>query len=350
MTDQLQGTLASAYELIEADQLDEARSLLKPILADNPDNADAWWLYAHAVDDPEAARTALNNVLRLDREYPGAAALMGDLEQAYPAGAPAVTAEPLTEPDLFALDSADSLNLADELEDDELFPEAEADFDEVTGDTAPVQTESSRKRTNWPLILLLLLLIAVVIALLLLSRGGGDGGSQQPALAPTVEAAAAATEDVQGQPVSTPATEAAAASTENAQDQQPVPTSETAVEAVVSDGEAAAAALVESALTDAAMLPSSARVESTTLGQTMLVSVCTTAGDEMRAALGVSMGDLSTVAAQMGAAADAVGVRLVNCETEQTLRIIGAPVDAAVRYAGGALDRSSYEASWRALP
>lgn len=325
MTDQLQGTLASAYELIEADQLDEARSLLKPILADNPDNADAWWLYAHAVDDPEAARAALNNVLRLDREYPGAAALMDTLEQAYPTGAPAPAAEPLSEPDLFALDSSDSLDLADELEEDELFPDTEPDFDGVTGDTAPVQTESStRRRTNWPLILLLLLLIVVVIVLLLLSRGGGDGSGQQPALTPTIEAAAS-TEDAQGQLAPT-------------------------IEIVISDEAAAAAALVESALTNAAALPSSARVESTTLGQTMLVSVCTTAGDEMRASLGASMTDLSTVADQMGTVADSIGVRLINCETEQTLRVIGAPADAAIQYAGGALDRANYEASWRALP
>ena len=58
MTDNVQNALSEAYELIEADNLEEARSVLRFILAEDPDNADAWWLYAHAVEEPETARTA----------------------------------------------------------------------------------------------------------------------------------------------------------------------------------------------------------------------------------------------------------------------------------------------------
>ncbi len=337
MTDQLQGLLASAYELIEADQLAEARSLLKPILAENPDSADAWWLYAHAVEDPETARTALNNVLRIDRDYPSAAGLMTTLEQTYPTGAPAPAAEPLAEHDLFALDAPDSLDLADELEEDNLLLDTESDFDEDRGDTAPVQVETVRRRTNWPLILLLILLIAVIIALLLLSRGGGND-VQPPALVPTSEVTAPA-EDSQGQVAPTSELAVSAESTE-----------ESTVAALAESVLADAAALAESALADAAALPGSARVESTPLGQTMLVSVCTAAGDEMRAALAASMANLSTVAGQMGAAADAIGVRLVSCDTEQILRVIGVPAGTAAQYAEGALDLRDYQASWSALP
>lgn len=312
MTDQLQGTLASAYELIEADRLDEARSVLKPILAENIDNADAWWLYAHAVDDPETARTALNNVLRLDPDYPGAAALMSTLEDAYPVGAPVIDAEP----DPFVATTPTSFDLADDLE-----LEPELDLEDTADNMAPVQAEPVSRRPNWLLILILLVLIVVIIVLLLLPRGGDD----QTALMPTSDTVPTVTVDAQGQAVPT-------------------------IESVVSPEEESAAALVEAALANDAVLPGSARVEGTPLGPTMLVSVCTTAGDEMRVALDTSMRDLAGTVDQMAGVADAVGVRLVDCATEMTLRVIGVPADTAEAFAAGDIDLTAYQGSWRALP
>lgn len=81
MNDQTQQALAEAFELIEAEKLDEARAILKPMLTTHRDNPDVWWLYAHAVVDVEEAQTALNQVLRLDPNYPGAGELVSDLER-----------------------------------------------------------------------------------------------------------------------------------------------------------------------------------------------------------------------------------------------------------------------------
>jgi hypothetical protein len=309
MTDQLQGTLASAYELIEADRLDEARLMLKPILAENIDNADAWWLYAHAVDDPETARTALNNVLRIDPDYPGAAALMSTLEDSYPVGAPVTAAE--TDP--FATPAPASFDLADDLD-----LEPELDLEDTADNMAPVQAEPANRRPNWLLILILLVLIVVIIVLLL-----PRGGNEQAALTPTADSVP--TVDTQGQVAPT-------------------------IEVVVSPEEAAAAAVIEAALANDAVLPGSARVESTPLGPTMLVSVCTTAGDEMRAALDTSMRDLAGTATQMGGVAEAVGVRLIDCATEMTLRVIGVPASAAAQFAADEIDLQTYQGGWRALP
>lgn len=82
MSSNLNTRLSQAYGLIEADDLGEAVALLKPILAENPNNADAWWLYAHAVDDADDARAALSTVLSLDPNYPEAQRLLELLDEA----------------------------------------------------------------------------------------------------------------------------------------------------------------------------------------------------------------------------------------------------------------------------
>jgi hypothetical protein len=77
--------LTRAYQLIEDEQHAAARQLLQPLVTTQPNNADAWWLLAHAVDDPPSARVALQNVLRIDPNYSGAQMLLATLEQTYPA-------------------------------------------------------------------------------------------------------------------------------------------------------------------------------------------------------------------------------------------------------------------------
>jgi len=73
--------LSKAFDLIEQDRLSEARSMLEPLLASNQDNADVWWIYAHAVDDEAKAQEALDNVLRIDPAYSGASDLQQTLRQ-----------------------------------------------------------------------------------------------------------------------------------------------------------------------------------------------------------------------------------------------------------------------------
>src|SRR6266498_4859282 len=72
--------LKQAFDLIEAGQIEDAKALLRPILESEKDNADVWWLYAHAVTDPETARLALNNVQRLDPNYLNTGDLLYALE------------------------------------------------------------------------------------------------------------------------------------------------------------------------------------------------------------------------------------------------------------------------------
>ena len=79
MNDATEMQLMRAYELIEAGNLEQAKTLIVPILAREKENADAWWIYSHAVTDPQTAKEALDNVLRIDRDYPGARELRDQL-------------------------------------------------------------------------------------------------------------------------------------------------------------------------------------------------------------------------------------------------------------------------------
>ncbi|MBZ0304653.1 MAG: hypothetical protein K8I82_01170, partial [Anaerolineae bacterium] len=76
MNDTTEQVLDRAFELIEDGRLEDAQRLLKPLIDADRNNPDVWWLYAHAVTDPEAAQIALQNVLRLDKDYPEAQTLL----------------------------------------------------------------------------------------------------------------------------------------------------------------------------------------------------------------------------------------------------------------------------------
>ena len=72
--------LDRAYNLIQENELQQARNILRPYTDADIDNPDVWWLYAHATEDPQAGRDALQRVLDLNPDYPGARELMQQLE------------------------------------------------------------------------------------------------------------------------------------------------------------------------------------------------------------------------------------------------------------------------------
>jgi cytochrome c-type biogenesis protein CcmH/NrfG len=57
--------LNKASALIKNNQKPRAIALLKPILAQDPNNAEAWWLAAHASPTPDAAIEACRRLLAL---------------------------------------------------------------------------------------------------------------------------------------------------------------------------------------------------------------------------------------------------------------------------------------------
>jgi pre-peptidase len=72
--------MQQVYQLIKSGQKQQAIQVLLPILKADRDNADAWWLMANAVsDNPERARQALENVLRLRPDHPQARQMLDRL-------------------------------------------------------------------------------------------------------------------------------------------------------------------------------------------------------------------------------------------------------------------------------
>jgi hypothetical protein len=67
--------LNEAYGLIEQGELARARTMLQPLLESDSQNPDVWWLYTHAAEDESEGRRALERVIALDPQYPGAAEL-----------------------------------------------------------------------------------------------------------------------------------------------------------------------------------------------------------------------------------------------------------------------------------
>lgn len=74
--------LNEAYQYIEDGDFQAARELLEDHLAANEDNPDYWWVYAHAVETDEEGRAALQRLLELDPAYPGARTLLSQISPA----------------------------------------------------------------------------------------------------------------------------------------------------------------------------------------------------------------------------------------------------------------------------
>ena len=343
MSDVTEQALLQAYELIEDDKLSEAEALLKPILEQDADNADAWWLYAHAVADPETARMALNQVLRLDDSYEGAQELMGKLREAYPSDDVEPVAMSLVPPstlpnlpedeDVESPDFLSEMDMAAEpertssgLDEDFSLDELDDDFDFESGE---------RRRLPVGLILLVLLLILLVVAALVVVRpfGGGTAATtptavQQAAVASPTEAPMEATPTMEEvEPTSAPA--------------QLTP------EATEDMSTAGMESALLGALADFQVVEGTLNETETQLGNTMLVGVCTT-GQSMRDTLDKALKALAGASASVEA--DAIGVILVDCENgNSTMRVIAVPLADAKAYASGDLSEKDFQARWAAV-
>jgi tetratricopeptide (TPR) repeat protein len=320
MSDVTEQALMRAYELIEEEKLTEAEAILEPILEQEPDNVDAWWLYAHAVSDPETARTALNQVLKLDGSYEGAQELLVQLNDHYAGQPTAVTertpvAPPATLPSLPDDDDVDS---PDFLADMEEAKEAVARFDddfslddiEEAGPSAPAA------RRTFPLVPLIIgLILVLLIVVLLLANPFGS-----PAVTPTQQAAVAS---------------------ETVIVVTPTPVSETEEVTVVASDSA-----IVQALSAFEVIEGTVIISDTSLGRTQLAGICTSS-DTMRATLSDAMDSLADVSSSVGSEIEAIGVTLVDCENgNNTLRVIAVPVADAVAYSAGDLSADEFQARW----
>ena len=421
--------LSRAYELVEAGKSDEARTVLEPILVNAPDNIDAWWIYAHAVDDPQDARRALENVLRIDPQYAGAAELLETLNDEYP---PEVVVPAAVEP-VFEAEVPE--------------PEPDYDLDEPPTEQRPyepvrVPTAKEPSRSWLPVAIVagIILLLFVVLVLILPSLSGTVSSTPTPAsvagnttpqattplliaeteemtdeaiilpedtAAPTVEIVNTPVEDTTETALLPTEAEAAteeavvedetvteeAASTEQrvtlavttqilpTDSPEPEESTQPSVElsttrttmSEVGEGEATAetetvepelTAMAESVPTELSDVEyteylaealqtfalSSPAIEDaeTSYGATVLARVCTNEGLELRETLRSVMEILAHESDVVPEEFTGIGVRLIDCSDDSTLRIISVDRDSVSTYVSGNADESEFEAQWRA--
>ena len=383
-------SLSKAYRLIEADELGAARAVLEPLVEAEPDNADAWWLYAHAVTDTFAARRALDQVVRLNPNYPGAAELLNQLE---------VVSRTESETEPLPVGEIETVDFEPELVFDDEEPVVDTVVDEepviapvasTTDEVEHVEAAKPRSSRSWLPFVALLAVVLIAAVLLLQGQGTGEGDTVAvvPSPAPEVGLAMVETEAATGdeeadvvvpevetdEPVidtepEEPTTEAAEEPTAETPVEEP--TTEAAGEDVGDETvvEPIGDAVVDAASapnTQVAMLPPGADFTplvdaledyavsaddvaeaETDLGNTVVVTVCAPAGTSIRQSLPAVMDIIAARAAVVAANADAVGARIVNCETDRSLTYIAVPKDQAVEYAVGNLSIEEFQATWR---
>ncbi len=295
--------LAQAYELIEADKLDDAKAILKSALETDKDNPDAWWLFAHAVQDPETARIALNNVLRLDSEYPEASDLLKTLEQQSPSDAVLD----------FHKDPAFLPNVPGSLPD---LPESDMDFDDFDEDE---ESETFFRRPVFLISLIAILLIIAIVIVVVRPFGGTSTPDATQVIDQPTLVAVTATDVIQ--------------------------TSATVPSQSVDDPfEALRPMLSAFTLSDNGI-----QLNQTSLGNTLIVQVCTTPGRELRSTLPQVVDALAKANNTYTNQADAIGVQMVDCQTSANLLAIGVSLSDAVAYANGDLTEEDFQARWKPL-
>lgn len=324
-----QQALEQAYQLIEAGQLGEARGVLEGVLAKNQNSADAWWLYAHAVEDPQQAVKALENVKRLD---PSNAEANNLLQMARQQAGITHTSD-----DDFDID----------FDDDELAPVADDD------------TPDDNRRRTFIILGAIIGLVLLGVIIFIASPRGGD----QPATTPegtfvsqgvnptaTTDAITNQTPIVISTATSSvvdslPTSDVLNTPTPNVNTVQIIPTNTFTVPVT---SEVSVEAFLALLSVDYPTNGTTETVE-TVLGATLLVPMCTVRGDTHTQLIPNAMNGLSQHINQLPSDYVGVGVRFLDCSTNETINVMVVPSVSALEYNNNDLSEQDFRRAWRVV-
>jgi hypothetical protein len=340
--------LDKAFELIETDHLGEARAILKPILDTQKDNPDVWWLYAHAVTDPETARLALNNVQRLDPNYLNTGDLLYALENRLVGGAAADSSDkepsflppvPSTLPDM-----PKAGKKSDDDEDDwNTFDEDDED------DSVPLYRRPA-------FLMVFGLIIFLIIAAVVILKPQPETPSVIEIVVPTDTSSIAEIPTVVFETlVPTDSSSIAQVPTlENIVPTGEVPTlgSPTSTIPAVETTPLSEGGFdnILTALSAFELPDQAVTTETTSLGNnTLVVSVCTEAGAKLRQTLPAVIDALAAQLQSLPANLNGTGIRMLDCTSNTTLLMIGVSSDDIRAFMDGSLDKAAFQAKWQPL-
>jgi hypothetical protein len=327
-SDETQSPLARAYDLVEAGDLEEARTLLESILDADGENADAWWIYAHAVTDPEAGRNALENVLSIDPTYPGASELLAQAEEMTPPKPKISPIAPVTMPETPGGRPEDE------------FPEPTAVASKPTPRKQTQAPSAPPRRSPVPVLAIVAIIaVALVLLVLLLQTGGTPLATATPtevaeALVTPTEAVVAVVTEEPTQ--SSPPTEI-----------MPTEMPTAASQPATAESAAVDYTAIEAALSEFPIAESGVGIVDTSLGTTLMVSACTTPGRAMRTLLPQVMNALAGQSPSLGSDVVAVGARMLDCTENAPLVTVATDLASAQNYAQGGLSDSEFAATWK---
>jgi len=308
--------LNDAHRLIEEGQHAKARSLLEPLLQTNSQDPDVWWIYAHAVEDEERGRDALERVVTLAPDYPGIAALWREADKG-PLAPQIKSLKRLPQREL----AGETAMVTDEMPGADMAENPAVPTESVqlpTKVVGPDEPAHERTRPSWLYFVAAALVVVVVVLFLL------NSGNEQPVTVDE-QATETAIAIVSGQSALTPTqvtpeqTASEIAETPDTPETPVVSTSESVDQSAQTT--ALREAFTEIEFADEALVNSA-----TSLGSTTVVQVCTipgpNAGSIIEQILSWSASNLS-----IDDDISAVGVRLFDCDSSQVLRTIAVPID-----------------------
>ena len=323
MSNNIDQILSRAYDLIEDNKHDEARNILEPLLADDANNADVWWVYAHAVEERTLAQNALNNVLRIDPNYAGAQALLQKSE--------AIDTPMTSSVSMDMDDDFDVFNDDLDIEDDDFDTfDDDSDFDdEEDGERNP------RQMIFRLLAVVTLILVLLFVFLILNPFGGGDNDSDETA----TQVVQSITEESTLEPSPTlPATEAPTL------DETPDVDTQSVTDDFIDD-------LYSQLGTNLQIVEDSAEFRQTSLGNTLLISVCSNLGEAFRTDLTEAMNTYAEANDTItDETVDAVGISMLDCDANNNVLNEIATLRTNLNdFAQGDITFEEYRSNWQIL-
>ncbi len=387
MIDTTNVILQRAYELIEKDDLEQARSILTPLLENDAENPSLWWVYSHSLRDRSIGQLALDRVIELDPSYPGAAELRAEVVQLQEKEDDLLGVATITDG---SAQSETDLNV-DEWEALQPVPDAE--------------DGSAGGRRGFVLLIVTLLIIAAGAALIasgalnlsdllsgllptpepavivvsepteapakaeavivatgtLLESAASELSSTAAPEANEIESAAEATTEAIASVV--PATTAVASPEVASEAEGELPLVEPTMESISTEPDQPNlivdepetplqmfASAVATRVSEFEFSLDAGRLEATALGETLVLQFCAIPGREFNERLNRVMHALVELHDSIPEDIEAVAAGLLNCsDPDASLRVIGVSVDVIVDFANEATDDKDFQRAWQPL-
>ncbi len=338
MSDSTDAILQAAFDLIEKGELEQAQIALAPLLETENDNPDLWWIYAHAAADSQSGLQALDRVLQLDPDYPGARELR---EQA----------------DLARSGTMEAATASAQADDD-----SPGDIDDWEDLQPAVERTAQNRKIGRTLTLTVAAVLVIIVGLLLVLSDEVDIAFLTALIAPSPPpqiAVVSVSTETSDSPTAAPTEDAAITPTEIDESPTPAPTetesptsapTETEIPAAAPET-AAFIALVADAMANVEIDETDSGFRITELGNTLVFHVCAVPGPQFQTRLGSVMNAVASLDASIPEDAEAIAVSLVNCADEDAVpRAVGVERDMIQSYANEEIDARDFQRSWQALP